>query len=342
MERGTFHYADPFPLEYGDVLPGFEIAYATAGFSKQSTKPIVWVCHAFSGHPEVDRWWPELFGAGKFFDPAHFQIICANMPGSCYGSTGPLSVNPQTGNVWYRSFPLLTNRDMVRMFDILRQHLEIGHIEVLLGGSMGGQHVLEWSILRPTIFRQIIPIATNAWHSPWAIAFNETQRMAIEADPTFFDDHEQGGLSGMSTARAIAMLSYRSYEGYQLRQAETELDKWNQFKAASYQRYQGKKFTSRFNAYTYWYLSKAMDSQQVGRGRGSVEEALQSIQAKALIIGMTGDLLFPYEEQAFLAKHIPHAQLVGIDSPFGHDGFLVEIEALTEAFRNFLYLPSQA
>ncbi|MEL6135252.1 MAG: homoserine O-acetyltransferase, partial [Bacteroidota bacterium] len=289
-----------------------------------------------TGSAEVYDWWDSLIGEGAFFDPKDYVIVCANMLGSCNGSTGPLSEHPKTGVPWYHDFPLLTNRDIVGAFDLLRQHLGISQIDFLMGGSMGGQQVLEWAIMFPDVVRHIIPIATNAWHSPWGIAFNETQRMCIEVDATWGSRQKDSGLRGMKAARAAAMLSYRTYEGYALRQSEEDSGKIDQYRAASYQRYMGDKIGLRFNAYTYWYLSKAMDNHHVGRNRGSAAQALASIRASALVVALEGDILFPPEEQKYLAKHIPNAMFVSIPSTFGHDGFLVESTALAGHFRSFL------
>ncbi|MEO0581730.1 MAG: homoserine O-acetyltransferase [Bacteroidota bacterium] len=335
-ETHTFIYPNTYALACGTDLPGFELCYTIDGWEEGKLKPVLWICHAFTGSAEVYDWWDSLIGPGAFFDPASYVIICANMLGSCYGSTGPLSVCPQTGKPWFHDFPVLTNRDIVGAFELLRQHLGIAKIDILMGGSMGGQQVLEWAIMYPEAIEKIIPIATNAFHSPWGIAFNETQRMAIEADASWEKNQEDSGMQGMKAARAVAMLSYRTYEGYNLRQSESNHDKIDDYRASSYQRYMGEKLSNRFNAYTYWYLSKAMDNHHIGRGRGDAIQALESILAQALVVALEGDLLFPPEEQRFIADHIAHAQFVAIPSTFGHDGFLVESEALAHACQRFL------
>jgi homoserine O-acetyltransferase len=173
-------------------------------------------------------------------------------------------------------------------------------------------------------------IATNALHSAWGIAFNESQRLAITADRTFYSLSPDGGKKGLKAARSIALLSYRTYETYASTQMDESTDKLNDFKASSYQSYQGEKLVNRFNAYSYWYLTKAMDSHHVGRKRNSVEDALKLIQAKTLVIGIKNDVLFPVEEQQFLVDHIPNARFIELNSFYGHDGFLVETEILTQ------------
>lgn len=201
---------------------------------------------------------------------------------------------------------------------------------------MGGQQLLEWSIEEPGLFRYIFPIATNAQHSPWAIAFNVSQRFCIEADPTWKENDPEAGLTGMKVARSIALLSYRSYETYKLGQSEQTNDKITQFNSESYQWYQGEKLAQRFNAFSYHALSKSMDSHNVGRGRKSVTDALRSIQAKTLSIGIRSDLLFPVEEQEFLAAHIEGAKFRLIDSHYGHDGFLLEFEQIEKQISEFI------
>ena len=255
--------------------------------------------------------------------------------GGCYGSTGPLSLNPKTGKPYYHSFPTITNRDAVRAFDLLRQELEIEQVHTLIGGSLGGQQVLEWSIQQPEVFQHIIPIATNALHSPWGIAFNEAQRLAIEADSTWKENDSRAGSEGLKAARAIGMLSYRQYETFGQTQAEKNNEKLEEFRAATYQRYQGQKLANRFNAFTYWLLSNMMDSQNVGRKRTSIEDALKKIKSRTLVVGIDSDILFPLHEQKFLADTIPNARLEVMTSLYGHDGFLVEFEQLSHHIKNF-------
>ena len=280
----TFHYHNTFELEAGSSLPGFQLKYTTLGKLNPERNNVVWICHALTGNSDFTDWWSGLFNEGRFFDPRQYFIICANVLGGCYGSTGPLSLNPKTGKPYYHSFPTITNRDAVRAFDLLRQELEIEQVHTLIGGSLGGQQVLEWSIQQPEVFQHIIPIATNALHSPWGIAFNEAQRLAIEADSTWKENDSRAGSEGLKAARAIGMLSYRQYETFGQTQAEKNNEKLEEFRAATYQRYQGQKLANRFNAFTYWLLSNMMDSQNVGRKRTSIEDALKKIKSRNSII----------------------------------------------------------
>lgn len=329
-----YEHTEDFVLESGATLPGFTLAYHTYGNSAKAGKTI-WVCHALTGNADCADWWPGLFESGGLYDPAEHFIVCANMLGSCYGSTGPLSVSPLSGELWYHNFPQLSNRDIARAFDCLRVHLGIGQVHTLIGGSAGGQQALEWTVLQPDVFEHLIAVCTNARHSAWGIAFNETQRMAIAADASWQSSGPEAGLQGLRAARAMALLSYRHYDTYEATQTEPDDTKTGDFRASSYQQYQGEKLLRRFNAYSYWRLSQAMDSQHLGRGRGRIEEVLAGIRAKTLVIGIPSDVLFPLSEQEFLAAHIPAARLAVIDSLYGHDGFLIETGAISDAITEF-------
>ncbi len=331
-----FHFDQEYTLEAGGQFTGFQLHYTTLGQLNKDGSNVVWVIHALTGNSDVTSWWPGLFESGSPYDPKDYFIVCANTLGGCYGSTGPLSINPASGKPYYHDFPPLTNRDIVRAFDLLRNHLGLKRIHTVIGSSLGGQQALEWSIEKPDVFDHLVLIATNALHSPWGIAFNEAQRLAIEADPTWKLNDERAGAEGIKAARAIGMLSYRSYDGFAERQSEPSTEKLDDFRAASYQRYQGQKLASRFNAFTYWILSKAMDNHHVGRSREPVEEVLRRVKAKTLVIGIESDLLFPISEQNFLASAIPSAKLEVIHSLYGHDGFLVEFDQL-KSFLNKFY-----
>lgn len=331
-----YHHKAPFALESGAMLEELQIAYQTYGTLNRQDDNVVWICHALTANAKAAEWWDGLVGAGKVFDPAQHFIVCANMLGSCYGSTGPDSLKPSTGEVYGADFPLVTVRDIVQSLRLLRTHLGIQKIRLGVGGSMGGQQILEWAVSEPEAFEQVCVLATNAVHSPWGIAFNEAQRMAIEADPTLHNGTPDAGKRGIEAARAVAMLSYRSYESYRRSQSESTTEKVDGFLASSYQRYQGLKLHKRFKARAYLALSRAMDSHHVGRGRGGAEAALARIAAQALVIGIETDVLFPPEEQAFLAKNIPDAYLEIIDSHYGHDGFLIEYEQIGSLLKDFM------
>ncbi len=331
----VFHYQKEFKLESGEVLPEFQLYYSTIGRLNKDKSNVIWVLHAFSGSSDFTQWWSGLFGKNKLYDPDKHFVICANMLGGCYGSTGPLSDNPKTNKPYYHDFPLITNKDMVNSFELLRLHLGFDRVHTVIGCSMGGQHAIEWAIKKPDIFEHLIAIGANAKHSPWAIAFNETQRMAINADPTWKESHQNAGIEGMKAARAVGLLSYRNYVCYDIKQSEETEEKFDGFKAASYQVYQGDKLALRFNAFTYWLLSKAMDSQNVGRGRSSIIDALKRIKAKSLFLGIDNDILFPIVEQKFLTRHVDGSYYRELDSFYGHDGFLLEYDKLTLTINQF-------
>lgn len=337
MATNIFKYTNQFQLESGTVLPSYHIAYTSWGKLNVSKDNVVWIFHALTANSNPVEWWEGLVGYGKLFDPSKYFIVCVNMPGSAYGSIGPLDIDERTGIPYYHDFPLITTRDMIRMYDPLRIELGIEKINIGIGGSMGGQQLLEWSIENPELFENIIPIATNAFHSAWGIAFNTSQRMAIEADQTWKEKSDDAGTEGLKAARSIALLSYRHYEAYGFSQIEEGNDRRDDFKSDSYQRYQGLKLANRFNAFSYYFLSKGMDSHNVGRDRGSIEEALKQITANALVIGISNDILFPVIEQQFLARTINGAFFKTIDSHYGHDGFLLEYEQISKAILSFLH-----
>lgn len=335
-----FEYNRLFPLESGKSLPGFHLAYTTLGTLNAAKDNVVWIFHALTANSNPAEWWPGLVGEGKYINPEKYFIICVNKPGSPYGSISPLSKNPLTGEPWYHAFPELTIRDMIRMYQLLKEELGLRKIFLALGGSTGGMQLLEWAIEEPALFDHIVPIATNAVLSPWGIAFNASQRMAIEADSSWLEKRPDGGQKGMAVARSIALLSYRHYNGYGLTQrrdkAFVPLSETTRYAADNYQRYQGLKLVNRFNAVCYYRLTQSMDSHDAGRGRGSVAEALGQIQARTLVIGIQSDLLYPPEEQVYLQQHIPGAEILIIPSDFGHDGFLLEYEKIETALRAFV------
>jgi homoserine O-acetyltransferase/O-succinyltransferase len=331
-----FTYSQPFVLESGEELPGITVAYQTWGQRSTDDSNVVWICHALTGNADATDWWNGLVGEGKFFDPKRYFIVCANVLGSNYGSTNPLSINPTTGEPYYHDFPTVTIRDVVKSLDLLREHLQIKHIHICIGGSLGGQQALEFAILRPSMIEHLIVMATNAVHSPWGIAFNESQRMAIRADQTWPERRPDAGMTGMKAARAIALLSYRNYETYALTQQRSRESLKEDFRASTYQRYQGEKLAARFNAFSYWALSHMMDTHDVGRGRGGVVATLQQIKARALVVAISSDVLFPPAEQQLLAKFIPGAKYFEINSLYGHDGFLIENEAIVKVLTEWL------
>lgn len=325
----------PLQLESGKVLNGIEVAYHTYGQCDPERNNVIWICHAFTANSDAADWWPGIIGKGWLFDPDKHFIVCANILGSCYGSTGPLSTNPDTGKPWYLGFPALTVRDLVAAHELLRVHLGIGRIHSVVGGSIGAHQAMEWAIINPGIFDHLIIIAAGAYYTPWGIAFNESQRLALQADQSFYDESPEAGQAGLIAARSIALISYRNFIIYNKTQAEDDHEKTGDFRASSYQRYQGEKLVKRFHAHPYFTLLNILDSHNVGRGRGGVEKALAGIKARTLVVGITSDYLFATHEQVALAGQIPGALYCEIDSLYGHDGFLVEVEKVTKTINDF-------
>ena len=323
MQTARFTLPEPFTTESGVVLSELELFYSTEGVFIPGQSKVAWVCHALTANSNCVEWWPELIGKDKAINAEDYFIICVNIPSSCYGSTGPHSVNPDTGEMYFAQFPFFTVRDIVNAFVELRKHLGIQSIDLLIGGSMGGYQCVEWEIIEPSLIKQLVLVATSAKESAWGIAIHTAQRLAIESDETFGDAYVMAGARGLKTARAIGMLTYRNYEAFVQTQSEED-DRIDNFKAASYINYQGDKLVNRFNAYSYWLLTKTMDSHNVARGRGEMRDVLKQVIARTLCIGISSDILCPVAEQKFLGENIPNATFVEIDSPFGHDGFLVE------------------
>jgi len=333
MQRHTLIIDHPFPLETGGQLPRLELVYHTSPRAYRPGDRVIWICHALTASSDAEDWWPGLVGPGKYFDTERDFVVCVNILGSPYGSTGPASIDPSTGRPWLLGFPDITIRDVVRSSVLVRKELGISHIDLLTGASTGGFQVLEWCVMEPEVIRRAAIIATEARVTPYLSAFDAAQRMALEADPSFLAaENLRGGTAGLQCARAIAMISYRSAEGYNSTQFETDPDALFASRCESYQRYQGKKLSDRFDAYSYASLVRACESNNLGRGRGGVEKALGAIQARCAVICIDSDTLFPPASMKPLAAAIPGAAYHEISSPFGHDGFLLENEQLSKIF----------
>lgn len=339
MTSHEYIHNGSFDFENGGSVSGLRVVYHTSDIPYRpsgDTRKVVWICHALTANSDPSDWWPELVGPGRFFDTDRYFVVCANMLGSAYGSSGPSSLS-DSGQPYFFDFPLVTVRDIVRAEILVRRHLGIGRIDLLVGGSIGGFQALEWSVMEPDVISKAAYIACGARVTPWLTAWNESQRMSLEADPTFRKAGDlRGGEAGLRAARSIALISYRSYEGYNSTQQEASEDTVFADRAGSYQRYQGKKLSDRFDAYSYYYLTKSVDSHNLGRGRGGLEKALGSIKCDCAVIGIDSDRLFPVEEQKFMAEHIPGAEYHEITSRFGHDGFLLEYPQLQEIFEQLI------
>lgn len=329
-------FSEPLVLESGAVLPSVEVEYTTYGTLSPKKDNVIWVCHALTADSRVAEWWPHTVEQGRFLDPERWFVVCACFLGSPYGTTSPVSLNPATGRAYGADFPMITVRDMVALHRRLAERLGIERVELLIGSSIGGFQAMEWAIADPDFARRVALIATCTRSSAWAIAFNESQRMAIEADQSFYGEALDGGAAGMAVARSMALLSYRGPEAYNATQSDPDGERLSGFRATTYQQHQGEKLRRRFNAHCYYRLTEAVDSHNIARGRGSVAEVLGSIKARALVVAISSDILFPPSDHTVMVENIPQVEYRLIDSPFGHDGFLVEYEQLDGIIKDFM------
>ncbi|ETV75809.1 homoserine O-acetyltransferase [Aphanomyces astaci] len=333
-----------FTLESGVTLDDVHVNYKTFGVLNAAKDNVLFVCHALTGNAALDTWWGGLLGDGKPFDTSKYLVVCANILGSCYGTTGPTSINPHTGKRYGGSFPDVTVRDTVRLHIRLVVD-EIGASEVacVVGGSLGGMQTLEWGFLGQGLVQKIAVIACGAQHSGWQIGISEVQRQAIYRDPNYrhgdYDDAAPPH-SGLALARQIAMISYRTHDVYTDkfgRHTQVDDDAAGVFTVQSYLDYQGRKFLTRFDANAYIAITKMMDTHDIGRGRGGVEAACRQLEALPILIaGIESDLVYPLSEQAQLHAYLPHSVFHSIQSPHGHDGFLLEQDIVGKALTAFL------
>lgn len=317
-----------FPLEGGGTLRDVNVEVRTWGrFRREATL----ICHALTGNADADVWWKGIFGPGHLFDPGARFVVSMSVIGGCSGTTGPSSsgLGPE--------FPDITIRDMVHIQRATLQQINVTRLDLAIGGSMGGMQVLEWAVLYPEFVEVIVPIGVDSCQSPWAVALSETQRQAITNDPAFLDGHyssDNQPVNGLSTARMIAMCSYRSPSSFDTRFGrESDGDT---FAVQSYLRHQGQKLAERFDANSYLTLLKAMDSHDVGRARGPREAILNRIKHRALVIGVSSDILYPANDVRAMADSMPNADFALIDSANGHDAFLIETETLEQIIGRFL------
>lgn len=331
-------FDESFVTEKGETIPRPTVAYQSWGQPNKDRTNVVVVCHALTGNSAADEWFGGLFGSGKTLDPEKQFIICPNVLGSCYGTTGPASANPHTGEPYRADFPEITIRDMVRLQQRLLDELQINSIEMLIGGSMGGMQALEWCIMddRP---QSAVLIGMGKAHRPRAIGISHTQRQAIYNDPHWNDGYYPEGQppkEGLALARQIAMISYRSDTDYQQKFGRKLQDGTDYFEVESYLGYQGYKLVNRFDAVSYVRLTQAMDSHDVARNRGSYEKVLGNIQIPVMVIGIDSDNLYPVEEQYELVRLLDNSRYRRLKSPHGHDAFLIEFEQLNNIINPFL------
>lgn len=325
-----YYHNKPLKLESGAELTSLRIAYHTYGTLNENRDNVIWVCHAMTANSDVADWWPDTVVEGGIFDPAKYFIVCANKLGSCYGTTSALDYAPD-----YMNFPLVTIRDMVAAHQILAAALGVDKIKLLIGGSTGGAQAMEWAIIEPNRIENLTLTVTLPKCSPWIVADNEAQRMILRADKSLYSADEGGGGEGLAAARAMSMLIYRNWVAFNITQRDDE-EKLRDFRAASYQRYQGEKLRRRFDARCYYHLLESLDSHDVGRGRGGVAAALSQITARTIVMSVDSDIMFPSGDIREFARLIPQATFHEISSKFGHDGFLIETATLTRIVKSEL------
>jgi len=352
----------PFALEGGGALSNFTVAYETWGELDTVAGNAVLVGHALTGdshaagssgpgHP-TDGWWDLMIGPGRALDTDRLFVVCANVLGGCQGTTGPASPDPATGRPYGSTFPVVTIRDIVRSQARLADHLGIDRWLAVVGGSMGGMQVLEWGVMFPQRARALVPVATTAAAGAWQIAFSAAGRRAVALDPKwrggdYYDAAPgDGPHGGLGVARAVAQTTYRSDEvfqrrfGRELSQPLDTFDLWSDFEVERYLAYHGEKLARRFDANSYLVLNKAMDLHDLGRGRGGVPAALTRIQAPVLTMSISSDTLYPPHQQIELRDGLRAAgrecDHVLVDSPQGHDGFLLETDEIGAAVAEFL------
>jgi homoserine O-acetyltransferase len=336
-ETKTFRLPGAFDLEGGERLEGVEVAYRSWGSLSLEADNAVLVCHALSGSADVDGWWSGVVGPGRGLDPEHDYVVAANVLGGCYGTTGPSTPAPGFPNGRGPEFPDVTIRDQVRLQAALLRGLGVRRLRLVVGGSMGGMQALEWGVTEPLPVDAVAALGAPARHSPWAIGLAETQRKAIETDLAWKGGRYDSGAppkSGLAAARMLAMCSYRSPGSFR-RRFRRERAATGAFQVESYLRYQGEKLADRFDANSYLVITRAMDTHDLARGRGSLEGILQGIRPKVLLVGIPSDVLYTPEEVEELAEGIPGSELAWIESPHGHDAFLMELDEVSEILRAF-------
>ncbi len=351
---------DSLSLQLGGRIAPVTVAYETWGSLNAAGDNAVLITHALTGsshahdarRPDDTKiaWWNPLIGQGRFFDTSRYFVICSNVLGSCYGSTGPSSIDPDTGRPYGMRFPVITIRDMVEVQRRLIEHLGVRQLAMVAGGSIGGQQALEWAIAYPELVRKAIVVAATAALTAQAVAFSEVGRQAIMADPRWQGGNYlpgEGPDAGLAIARMLAMITYQSEEAMELRFARRPArqqsivapsgyaDFGGRFDVEGYLYYQGELLVRRFDANSYLYISRAMDLYDVSEGYPSIEAALSRLRSKALFVGIRSDFLFPAARVRWLTDQVRaaggDATYVELDSPHGHDAFLKEWKQMNDA-----------
>ncbi|MGH9524886.1 MAG: homoserine O-acetyltransferase MetX [Terriglobales bacterium] len=347
--QGTCISNRPFALDSGATLPSVNVRYAVYGDPEPDGSNVILVCHALSGSARVADWWGGLFGPDGVFDLERDCVIGINMLGSCYGSTGPASINPLTGAPYGPEFPLVSVRDVVRSQALVLDHLQLPRVRAVVGASIGGMQALQWAVDFPQRVEQCIAIGAAPLNA-MALALNHLQRQALQLDPKWRDGRygDTPPVDGLGLARAIAMCSYKSpelfAERYGRKPNRNGEDPYrslqDRFDIGGYLDHQGEKFNARFDANSYCIISKLMDTFDLSRGYASEAEALARITASVLLVGITSDWLFPPADVRALGKRIQAAGArccyTELQSSHGHDGFLADFHLLAPILRQRL------
>ena len=334
-------------LENGETLPDVTIAYQSWGTLNEARDNAILINHALTGWSDVPAWWPLMVGPGLPFDTDKYFVICPNVIGGCQGSTGPSSIAPD-GKRYGSRFPVISIRDMVNAEVAFSDALGISKYLLSVGPSLGGMRSLEWAIQLPHRVGSICTIGSSAVATGDQIGTASIQIRAIKNDPHFnqgdYYDQERGPVDGMGIARRIAHLTYRTESEMDIRFGrQLQGDETGRYAVESYLDHQATKLAHRFDANSYIALTEAMNSHDVGRGRGGVAEALQSITVPVVVVSIDTDRLFPPRLQVEISELVPTAEpLISISSDFGHDGFLVESEAVGEAIRHALAIAEKS
>ncbi len=361
IERKYFTFAEnkPMRLDSGETLGPITLAYETCGQLNADCSNAILICHALSGDAHAAGltrdgkvgWWDDCIGPGKAFDTNNYFVICSNVIGGCQGSTGPGSINPKTGKPYALQFPVVTVADMVRAQRHLIDYLGIEKLLALAGGSMGGMQVLQWTVSYPERVRAALPLATTARHSPMLIAFSEVGRQAICADPNWNNGDYYDGLrpnTGLALARMIGHITYLSEEsmhqkfGRRLNGREHfGFDFETDFAIEGYLHHKGSRFTERFDANTYLYVTKAMDYFDLANGNGSLTQAFaQCAPIMYLVVSFTSDWLYPTYHSREMVSALTgigaDVTYCNLQSTWGHDAFLLEVETMTRLISDFL------
>ena len=328
---GRLELRDPFVTERGESIPAVTMQWRTWGELSPTGDNAIVVCHALTGSSDLESWWPALLGRGRALDPDKDFIIAVDALGSVHGSTGPASLAPD-GQRWGRRFPALTIRDLVRAQQRVIDVLGVRSIRLVLGGSMGGMQALEWALLDPRVQSTAV-IAAPVRHEAWAIGWSAAQRQALAADPAWRDD-PFAAHAGLAAARAIAMLSYRAPEGFEQRFARCPGER-SRFAVTDWLTHHGEALVRRFDPVSYALLLDAMDTHDVGAGRGSVSQALSRLRVPLLAVSIESDQLYPESEVARLASEAARGEIDRLRSPHGHDAFLVDQRVVESIIRRF-------